>query len=73
MQVFYIPDIPYIQIELLLAGVFVLALAAIHLWRTFRAEVRPRTCVFCGHSVPAAEHAHHLEICGLKRLMQRHG
>lgn len=66
-----LPDIPYFQIELLIAGAFVLALGSLHLWRTFRAETRPRKCVFCGVTVPPDEHAHHLEICGLKMIQRR--
>ena len=56
-----------------LAGAFVLALATIHLWRAVHSELRPRKCVFCGESVAADEHPHHLEICGLKTLSLRGG
>lgn len=67
----HLPEIPYLWIETALIGFAVLALAAIHLWRVLRSELRPRTCVFCGASVPSDDHAHHLEICGLKALMTR--
>jgi hypothetical protein len=69
--VLHLLEIPYVEIEMSLAGVFVLALAALHLWRTLRAELRPRKCVFCGEKIPADEHAHHLEICGLKMMLSR--
>jgi len=32
------------------------------------ARLRPRKCVFCGESIAADEHPHHLEICGLMTL-----
>jgi hypothetical protein len=65
----HLPEIPYLWIETALLGFVVLALAAIHLWRVLRAELRPRECVFCGASVASDDHAHHLEICGLKTLL----
>src|SRR5271165_2570830 len=64
-------EIPYFQIEAGLAGAFVLALATIHLWRAVHSELRPRKCVFCGETVDAEEHPHHLEICGLMMLSIR--
>jgi hypothetical protein len=67
----HLPEIPYLWIETALVGFVVLALAAIHLWRVLRSELRPRTCVFCGESIPSDDHAHHLEICGLKALLSR--
>jgi len=64
-------EIPYFEIEAALAGAFVLALATIHLWRAVHSELRPRKCVFCGESIAADEHPHHLEICGLMTLSVR--
>src|SRR5450631_4031071 len=64
---FPLPDIPYAQIEILLAGTFVLVLGAIHLWRVLKSEIRPRKCVLCDESAPADEYAHHLEICVLRQ------
>jgi hypothetical protein len=68
---FKLPEIPYFEIEIMLAGAFVLTLGVLHLWRTVRSEVLPRKCVFCGDTVPAHEHTHHLEICGLKMMSRR--
>ena len=65
---FQLPDIEYFQIEAILASVFLLALLTLHLWRTIKAELRSRKCVFCDEQFPADEYTHHLEICGLKRL-----
>jgi hypothetical protein len=65
---FHFEEIPYSHIEALLVGAFILALAVIHLWRTLKSELRKRECVFCGKAVPSDEHAHHLEICGLRRI-----
>jgi len=67
----HLPEVPYFQIEMLIAGAFVLALGAIHLWRAIKSELRSRRCVFCGESIAPDEHAHHLEICGLKMIMSR--
>ncbi len=62
------PEIPYTKIETLLVGAFILALAAIHLWRMLKSELSSRECVFCRKTVPADEHTHHLKICGLRKL-----
>jgi len=64
-------EISFWEVELFLAGGFVLALGALHLWRTFMSELRSRKCVFCGEAVPPDEYAHHLEICGLKMIARR--
>jgi hypothetical protein len=46
----HLPEIPYFWIEAALFGLGVLVLAAIHIWRAIRSEVRPRTCVYCGQN-----------------------
>jgi hypothetical protein len=66
-----LPEVPYFQIEMRIVGAFVLALLAIHLWRVIKSELRSRRCVFCGKSIAPDEHAHHLEICGLKMMYKR--
>ncbi len=58
-------------IEALLFGLLAIVLAAGLAVRIFKAEFRRKKCVFCGESIPADEHAHHLEICGLTILMER--
>jgi hypothetical protein len=65
------PERLYFELEMIVAGAFVVAIGALHLWRTFRSETRPRKCVFCDDLIPADEYAHHLEICGLKTLSRR--
>lgn len=65
------PMIPFLWMEATLLGSVALTLAAIHFWRIIRSELRPRKCVFCGDSIPAIEHEHHLETCGLRKLLTR--
>ncbi len=73
LQVFHIPDIPFNSIDVLLLGLLGLALVGKLVFRFLKAEFGRHTCVLCGEAVPADEYTHHLEICGLKRLLQRQG
>jgi hypothetical protein len=63
---FQLPNVPFTEIETFVASTFVIALGCIHLWKTFRSELKSKKCVFCGEMTPADEYTHHLEICGLK-------
>lgn len=58
-------------IEALLFSLLAILLAARLAARIFKAEFRRKRCVFCGEAIAADEHAHHLEICGLMKLMER--
>ncbi len=58
-------------IETLLFSGLATLLAAKLAARVFKAEFRRKKCVFCGESISADEHAHHLEICGLMKLLDR--
>jgi hypothetical protein len=62
------PEIPFNTFEAFLFAALALVLSAGVATKIFKAEFRPKRCVFCGESVAADEHAHHLEICGLKKL-----
>lgn len=61
-------EIQFNAFEALLFGALALVLAVGIANRIIKAEFRRKKCVFCGDSIPADEHAHHLEICGLKKL-----
>jgi hypothetical protein len=63
-----VPAIPYMEIEIVLAGAFVLLHFAVLLWRGVKAEIGHRVCPFCSKRVAADEYSHHLELCGLKKL-----
>lgn len=58
-------------VEALLFSVLAIVLAARLAARIFKAEFRRKKCVFCGESISPDEHVHHLEICGLIKLMER--
>jgi hypothetical protein len=66
------PEISFNAFEAFLFGALALVLAAGIVHRIIRDEFRRKKCVFCGDLVPADEHAHHLEICGLKKLGRLH-
>lgn len=61
-------EYPFNTVEALLLGGLALGLIGGLVRRIVKAEFRPKECVFCGRSVAADEHAHHLEICGLKKM-----
>ena len=64
----HVPDIPYFQIEVILAGCFVLFSGATRLWRVFKSDISPRKCILCSRSFPADDYARHLEMCAIKRV-----
>jgi hypothetical protein len=66
-----LPEVPYSQIESSIVETFVLLLLVIHLWRAIKSEFCSRRCVLCEKSVAPDEHAHHLEICGLRMTHKR--
>jgi hypothetical protein len=68
---FHLPEVPFNELHAFFYGSGALIFGLILLVRFIRSEVRPRKCVFCGEKIPADEHAHHLEICGLKMMLSR--
>lgn len=70
---FQLPEIQFNSIE----GYFLCVIALLLVFalgkRIIKHEFLPKKCVFCGASVPADEHTHHLEICGLKMMHRREG
>lgn len=65
-------EFPFNTVETLVLGGLALGLVASIAIKILKAEFRSKECVFCGRSVPADEYAHHLEICGLKKLRGVH-
>jgi hypothetical protein len=61
-------EFPFNSVETIVLGVLALGLVVNVAIKVLREEFCSKECVFCGRSVAAGEHAHHLEICGLKKL-----
>jgi len=68
---FHLPEIPFNAFESLFFCLVAFLLAVALGRRILKSEFGKKTCVFCGAEVPAEEHAHHLEICGLKMMGRR--
>lgn len=66
------PEIQFNAFEAFLFSALALLLTAGLVKRIIKAEFRRKKCVFCGHSIPADEYSHHLEICGLRHSREFH-
>ena len=64
----HIPDSPLNTVESAIFGVVALLSAMRVAKRILKDEFYSKRCAFCGNLIPADEHAHHLEMCGLKKL-----
>ena len=62
-------EIPFTEIDTILFGALASALAVAVVIKILKNEFRSKKCVFCGNFIAADEHAHHLEVCGLRNLL----